>query len=181
MAPVRRLFDGMPPPTLMVDDPDYMAFMENVIFEGPGIPIFGSLQGPSQGQVVYSHTLFELIKDCPKFKDQYAARKKKGGKAVKADEGDFLKRPRGNTSSKPAEKRDVDSIALEGTLENMMSQKKVMEERRSKVKEEKMKIYLDLQTKKLEKEEVVKRRKLVIGEATQIEKLEIDATNAETK
>ena len=122
-----------------------------------------------------------LIKDCPKFKDQCVARKKKGGKAAVADEGDVLKRPRGKTSSKADEKRDASSIALQGTLENMMSQKEVREERRSKGKEEQMKIYLDLQTKKLDMEEAVKKRKLDIEEAAQLKKLEIEATNADTK
>ena len=65
-----------------------------------------------------------LIKDCPKFKDQYnALKKKRGEKAAMADEGDVLKRPRGKTSSKVDEKRDASSIALQGNLENMMSQK----------------------------------------------------------
>jgi hypothetical protein len=73
-----------------------------------------------------------LIKDCPKFKDQYAARKKKGGKAAVADEGDFLKKPRGKTSLKADEKRDASSVVLQGTLKNMMSQKEVREERRRK-------------------------------------------------
>jgi hypothetical protein len=73
-----------------------------------------------------------LINDCPKFKDQYAARNKKVGKAAVADEGDLLKRPRGKTNSKADEKRDASSIALQGTLENIMSQKEVREERRSK-------------------------------------------------
>ena len=46
-----------------------------------------------------------------------------------ADEGDLLKRPRGKTSSKADERRDASSIALEGILENMMSQKEVRNER----------------------------------------------------
>ena len=73
-----------------------------------------------------------LIKDHAKFKDQYAARKKKGGKAAVADEGDLLKRPRGKRSWKADEKRDASSMALQGILENTMSQKELREERRSK-------------------------------------------------
>ena len=75
-----------------------------------------------------------LIKDCPKFKYQYNARRKKRGEkeaAAEADAGDVLKRPRGKTSSKADEKRDASSIALQGTLEDMMSQKKMREERKS--------------------------------------------------
>ena len=70
-----------------------------------------------------------------------------------ADEGDLLKRPRGKTSLKADEKRDASSMALQGTLENMTSQKEVREEKRSKGKEEQMKIYFGLQTKKPEEEE----------------------------
>ena len=44
-----------------------------------------------------------------------------------------------------------------------------------------MKIYLELQTKKLDMEEPAKRRKLDIEEAAQLKKLEIEATNADTK
>ena len=74
-----------------------------------------------------------IIKNCPKFKDQYnALKKKRGEKAVVADEGDVLKRPRGKTSSKADEKRDAFSTALQGTLDDMMCQKEVREERRSK-------------------------------------------------
>ena len=36
---------------------------------------------------------WSLIKDCPKFKDQYAALKKKGGKAAVDADGDVVKRP----------------------------------------------------------------------------------------
>ncbi|KAE8814801.1 ABC transporter C family member 3 [Hordeum vulgare] len=103
-----------------------------------------------------------LIKDCPKFKDQYAARKKKGGLMAVAEEGDLLKRPRGKTNSKADEKHVAASIALQGMLENMMSKKEVREERWCKGKEEQMKIYLDLQMKKFDMEEAMKRRKLDI-------------------
>ena len=44
-----------------------------------------------------------------------------------------------------------------------------------------MKIYLDLQTKKLDMEEAVKKRNLDIEEAATLKKLEIEATNAGTK
>ncbi|KAE8813841.1 Receptor-like protein kinase HSL1 [Hordeum vulgare] len=125
-----------------------------------------------------------LIKDSAKLKDQYAAHM--------ADEGDLLKRPRGKTSSKADERRDASSIALQGTLENMMSQNRVRGERRSKGKEDQMKIYLELQTKKLVMEEAAERRKLDMEEATksrnlhsevaaQLKKLEIEATMANTK
>ena len=94
------------------------------------------LRKPSRPGITTIHSpspiVRTLIKDCPKFKDQYAARKKKGGKAVVADEGDLLKRPRGKASSKADEKCDASFIALQRTLENIMSQKEAREERRSK-------------------------------------------------
>ncbi|XP_044405685.1 uncharacterized protein [Triticum aestivum] len=154
LAGACKLFDDIPLPAPTVDDPEYAAFMENVIFEG---------------------------RDCPKFKDQYAARKKKGGKADVAKEGDLLKRPWGKTNSKADEKRDASSMALQATLEGRMSQKEVGEERRSNGKDEQMKIYLELQTKKLDMEEAMKRMKLDIEEAAQLKNLVIEATNADTK
>uniref|UniRef100_M8D467 mRNA export factor GLE1 n=1 Tax=Aegilops tauschii TaxID=37682 RepID=M8D467_AEGTA len=116
-----------------------------------------------------------LIKDCAKFKDQYTARKNKGGKKGVADEGDLLKRPRGKTSSKADERRDASSIALQGTLKNMMSQNKEAAERRKLEMEEATK------RMKLEMEEATKRRKLDIEEAAQLKKFEIEATMADTK
>ncbi|KAE8816158.1 Receptor-like protein kinase HSL1 [Hordeum vulgare] len=78
------------------------------------------------------------------------------------------------------EKCAASSIALQGTLETMMRQKEMREVRKSKRKEGQMKIYLDLQTKKLDMEEVMKRRKRDIEEAAQRKKLEIEAIIAET-
>jgi hypothetical protein len=97
------------------------------------------------------------------------------------ENGDLLKRPRGKIDSMVDEKHDVASIALQATLHGMMTQKEVREESRSKGKEEQMKIYLELQTKKLDMEEVVKRRKFNMEEAAQSKKLAIEATNADTK
>ena len=91
-----------------------------------------------------------LIKDCAKFEDQYAALKKKGGKAAMAEEGDLIKRPKGKTNSKADEKRDASCTALQANLEGMMSQKEVRKERRSKGKDEQMKLYLELQTNRLD-------------------------------
>lgn len=53
--------------------------------------------------------------------------------------------------------------------------------RKRQKNKEQMKIYLKLQTKKLEMEEAVKRRKLDMKEAGQAKKLTIEATNANTK
>nr|XP_020183154.1 uncharacterized protein LOC109768837 [Aegilops tauschii subsp. strangulata] len=114
-----------------------------------------------------------LIKDCPKFKDQHVALKKKGGKVAEAENGDLLKRPRGRINSKADDKRDASTIALQATLQGMMTQKGV--------REEQMKIYLELQTKKLDMEEAARRWKLDIEEAAQSKKLATDSTNADTK
>ncbi|KAE8793549.1 Nucleoporin GLE1 [Hordeum vulgare] len=159
---------------------------------GIGTSIFGSIQGPTQEQVVTLTHRWVIIKDCAKFKDQYATRRKKGGKKVVADEEDLLNRSRGKTRSKADERRGVPSIALQGTLKNMMSQKEARNKRRGKRKEEQIKIYLELQTKKLAMEEAAerrklhmkeatKRRKLDIEEASQLKKLEIEATMTDTK
>ena len=47
---------------------------------------------------------------------------------AEANAGDVLKKPRGKTSSKSDEKRDASSIALQGTLEEMMRKNEVREE-----------------------------------------------------
>ena len=44
-----------------------------------------------------------------------------------------------------------------------------------------MKAYIELQTRKLEMEDAIKKRKLKIKEAVQMKKLEIEATDANTK
>ncbi|KAE8815200.1 putative DBINO protein [Hordeum vulgare] len=58
---------------------------------------------------------WSLIKDCPKFSDQYAAqmkkKKKKGKASLAGNEEDIPKRPRGKTNSKIDEKRDATSYA----------------------------------------------------------------------
>ncbi|KAE8813177.1 hypothetical protein D1007_09684 [Hordeum vulgare] len=79
-------------------------------------------------------------------------------------------------NSKKDEKCDAASFALQETLQGMMTQKEVQEERRSKEKEEQLKIYLELEI-----EEAVKKRKLDMGEADQAKKLAIKATFADTK
>ncbi|KAE8803314.1 Nucleoporin GLE1 [Hordeum vulgare] len=111
---------------------------------------------------------WSLTKDCPKFSDQYLARKKKGGKAAVAAEGDLLKRPRGKTSSKADEKHDASSMDLQRTLENMMSQKELQMEEVAK-------------KRKLDMEEVAKKRKLDMEEVVEFKNLKIEATNADTE
>ncbi|XBI64860.1 hypothetical protein VPH35_044872 [Triticum aestivum] len=122
-----------------------------------------------------------LVKDCPKFKDQYAALKKKGGPTALAEDGDVVKRPRGKTNSKIDENLDATSFALQETLHGMLTSKKVRGERKHQGKEEQMKIYLELQTKKFDMKKAVKRRRLDMKEAVQTKKLAIEAINADTK
>ncbi|XBI83293.1 hypothetical protein VPH35_091814 [Triticum aestivum] len=153
---------------------------------------------------------WSLIKNFPRFKDQYATLKKKGGKAVVAGDGYLVKRPRGKTNSKIDEKCDAASFALQETLHDMMTQKEERDKRKRQGKEERMKIYLELQTKeldieevtkktkrqgkeeqmkiylelhtkKLDMEEAAKKRKLDVEEVAQTKKLAIEATNADTK
>ncbi|XBJ26130.1 hypothetical protein VPH35_003628 [Triticum aestivum] len=122
-----------------------------------------------------------IIKDCPKCKEQYVAEKKNGGSAAGVGHEDRVKRPRGKTNSKLDEKRDAASFALQETLQDMVAQKEARGERKRQEKEEKMKAYIELQTKKLEMEKDIKRRKLEIEEVIQMKKLEIEATHANTK
>ncbi|KAE8790200.1 hypothetical protein D1007_35535 [Hordeum vulgare] len=66
----------------------------------------------------------------------------------------------------------------------MMSQKKVLDEKKRQGKEEQMKQYMKLQTKKLEMEEAFKKRQLDIeaaNSAARQRQLDIEAVNATTK
>jgi hypothetical protein len=96
--------------------------------------------------------------------------KRNGGSAAVAGEGDVVKRSRGKTNSKVDEKRDAASFALQETLQGMMTQKEVRNEKKRQEKEEQMRAYMELQTKKLDMEKAAKRRKL-----------DIETTNADTK
>lgn len=98
-----------------------------------------------------------------------------------AGDEDGVKRPRGKTNSKVDEKRDATSFALQETLQGMMTQKEARDERKRQEKGEQMKAYIEVQTKKPDMEEAIKRRKLEIEEVVQTKKLEIEATNANTK
>ncbi|XP_037450795.1 uncharacterized protein LOC119321050 [Triticum dicoccoides] len=118
-----------------------------------------------------------LINNCPKYKDQYRELQRKRGKKAAAfvggGDGEALKRPRGKTNSKV----DASSMALHETLHSMMSQKDVRDEKKHQSKEEQMKLYLELQRKKLEKEEAAKKRKIDMEEADRQRQLEIEAAN----
>ncbi|XBI31180.1 hypothetical protein VPH35_054782 [Triticum aestivum] len=111
-----------------------------------------------------------MINNCPKFKDQYGELQRKRGlktsKFAGGGDGEALKRPRGKTNSKVDDMRDASSMALHDTLHGMMSQKDVRDEKKRQSKDEQMKQYLELQTKKLEMEEAAKRRKLEMSEKT---------------
>ncbi|KAE8780454.1 Receptor-like protein kinase HSL1 [Hordeum vulgare] len=62
----------------------------------------------------------------------------------------------------------------------MMTQNEVRNKRKQQEKEKQMKIYLELQTKKLDME-AVKKRKLDMEESIQTKKLAIEESNADTK
>ncbi|XBH93313.1 hypothetical protein VPH35_084258 [Triticum aestivum] len=126
-----------------------------------------------------------IINNCPKFKDQYRElQRKRGLKTAKyagGGDGEALKRPRGKTNSKVDDIRDASSMALHDTLHGMMSQKDVRDEKKRQSKEEQMKQYLDLQTKKLEMKEAAKRRKIDMKEAARQRQLDIEADNVKAK
>ncbi|KAE8778994.1 putative DBINO protein [Hordeum vulgare] len=121
---------------------------------------------------------WQIINNCPKFKDQYRELQRKRGKKAVAlagcGDGETLKRPRGKTNSKVDDKRDAASHALHETLHGMMSQKEVRDKKKRQDKEEQMKQYMELQTKKLEMEEAAKKRKINIGEAARKRQLDIE-------
>ncbi|XBJ00943.1 hypothetical protein VPH35_020710 [Triticum aestivum] len=126
-----------------------------------------------------------IINNCPKFKDQYhELQRKRGLKTAKyagGGDGEALKKPRGKTNSKVDDIRDASSMALHDTLHDMMSQKDVRDEKKRQSKEKQMKQYLNLQTKKLEMEEAVKRRKIEMKEATRQRQLDIEADNVKAR
>lgn len=112
--------------------------------------------------------------------DQYVALKKNGIKASVAEEGDGVKRPMRNTNSKVIEKRDTTSFTLQDTSQGVMTQNEARDERKRQEKEERMKAYTEIQIKKLNMEEAIKRRKLDM-EAIQVKKFEIEAINQTKK
>ena len=137
-----------------------------------------------------------IINNCPKFKDQYRElQRKRGLKTAKfagGGDGEALKRPRGKTNSKVDDIRDASSMALHDTLHGMMSQKDVRDEKKRQSKDEQMKQYLELQTKKLEMEEASNRgkidmeeaarqRQLNMEEAARQRQLDIEAENVKAK
>lgn len=97
-----------------------------------------------------------------------------------AEEGDGVKRPMRNTNSKVIEKRDTTSFTLQDTSQGVMTQNEARDERKRQEKEERMKAYTEIQIKKLNMEEAIKRRKLDM-EAIQVKKFEIEAINQTKK
>ncbi|XBJ18609.1 hypothetical protein VPH35_009736 [Triticum aestivum] len=119
-----------------------------------------------------------IIKNCPKFKDQYRELQRKRGKKTakfaEGGDGEALKRPRGKTNSKVDDIRDASSMALHETLHGMMSQKDVRDKKKRQSNDEQMKQYLDLQRQKLEMEEAAKRRKIDMEEAARQRQLDME-------
>ncbi|KAE8805290.1 putative DBINO protein [Hordeum vulgare] len=126
-----------------------------------------------------------IINNCPKFKDQYRELQRKGGKKTTkfagGGNGEALKRPRGKTNSKVDDIRDVASMALQETLQGMMSQKDMRDEKKRQTKDEQMHQYPELQRKKLEMEEAAKKRKMDLEEAARQRQLDIEAANVEAR
>ncbi|KAE8817485.1 ABC transporter C family member 3 [Hordeum vulgare] len=85
-----------------------------------------------------------------------------------------------NTNSKVIEKRDTTSFTLQDTSQGVMTQNEARDERKRQEKEERMKAYTEIQIKKLNMEEAIKRRKLDM-EAIQVKKFEIEAINQTKK
>ncbi|XBI40507.1 hypothetical protein VPH35_125093 [Triticum aestivum] len=206
MPAPRVLFDGMPTPTPMVDDPFYSQYMEDVIFESGHGRAYDPEETQSQdGRAEYVpdeeaddranydhgdswHEDDDIYVEGDEEEgndDQYRElQRKRGLKTAKyagGGDGEALKRPRGKTNSKVDDIRDASSMALHDTLHGMMSQKDVRDEKKRQSKEEQMKQYLDRQTKKLEMEEAAKRRKIDMKEATRQRQLDIEADNVKAR
>ncbi|KAE8807990.1 Serine/threonine-protein kinase mph1 [Hordeum vulgare] len=124
---------------------------------------------------------WQIINNCPKFKDQYRELQRKRGKKAATlaggGNGEALKRSSGKTNSKVDDKRGAASYALHETLHDMMSQKEVRDKKKRQRKEEQMNQYMDLQTNKLEMEEAAKKRKIDMEEAAMQRQLDIEAAN----
>ncbi|KAE8790007.1 C2 domain-containing protein [Hordeum vulgare] len=74
------------------------------------------------------------------FKAQYATIRARGGKAAIEEHGEGEKsRPRGNTNSKKEDKREAATLALQDTLQGMITNKDSREEKRRQDKDEQIK------------------------------------------
>ncbi|XBI90647.1 hypothetical protein VPH35_028223 [Triticum aestivum] len=182
-----------------VDGPFYNQFMEKVIYEGghgiaydpdetqsqDGRAQHFNLLKHSRPDTMTSHSLLRIVGRSStisqsskiKYRELQRKRGKKAAAFVGGGDGEALKRPRGKTNSKVHDIRDASSMALHETLHDMMSQKDVRDEKKRQSKEEQMKLYLELQRKKLEIEEAAKNRKIDMEEAFWQRQLDIEAAN----
>ncbi|KAE8790376.1 Helicase SKI2W [Hordeum vulgare] len=93
-----------------------------------------------------------------------------GEKAVVEEHGDGEKpRPRGKTNLKKEDKHDVASLALQATLQGMITNKNSREEKRQQDKDEQIKASMEIQNKKL-----------VLEAEKQVKMLEIEAAKTAT-
>jgi hypothetical protein len=104
------------------------------------------------------------LKDCEKWKELYAGSQKGGGSGVidvdapTQSGGTKTPRPRGRTNSKLDAKREASSLAIQETLKELIAEKEVSsderEERKHKEREDAAKTFYEMQTKRLEIEEI---------------------------
>ncbi|KAE8799479.1 Lectin-domain containing receptor kinase A4.3 [Hordeum vulgare] len=110
-----------------------------------------------------SHCL-RIIKDEEKFRAQYATLMARGGgeKAVEEVGEGGKPRPWEKTNSKKEDKWDATSIALNATVEGMMTKKDSREEKRQQEKKDQMNAFMEIQRRMLEMEAEKQARMLEI-------------------
>jgi hypothetical protein len=91
-----------------------------------------------------------IINEEEKFKEQYAAIRARGGKEAVEELGEGEKpRPRGKSNSKKEDKHEAASLALQATLQGMITGKDSREEKRRQDKDEQVRAFREIQEKKL--------------------------------
>ncbi|XBI89013.1 hypothetical protein VPH35_026899 [Triticum aestivum] len=153
MSSPHVLFGEMPTPPPTVEDPFYNQFMENVIYEGRG----ETFQMGGHGDA-FDPEEAQSQDDC----SQYIT-----------DE-DFEADDHGDSW------HEDDDIYCEDFARHDVSKGSEGEKKRQG-KEQQMKQYMELQTKKFEMEDAAKKRKIDMEEAPRQRQLDIEATNAATK
>ncbi|KAE8800441.1 Phospholipid-transporting ATPase 1 [Hordeum vulgare] len=132
---------------------------------------FEALKAQYEGKSFNFTHFWMIINGEEKFKTQYAAINVCEGNAAVDEHGEREKpRPREKTNSKKEDRREEASLALQATLQGMITNKDSREEKRRQDKEEQNRAFMDIQKKKS-----------VLEAKKQANMLEIEATKAATK
>ncbi|KAE8805421.1 DNA repair protein rhp54 [Hordeum vulgare] len=116
------------------------------------IPSLRGIQGPTRRQVIQA---FSLLEDHQRLGEVqapiYCPHSAPGGRRGEVGEGE-KPRSRGKTNFKKEDKRDAASIALDATVEGMMTKKDSRKEKRRQDKEKQMNAFMEIQRRRLEME-----------------------------